>query len=413
MDIKLKFFYLLIFLGIVGQSQVANDLQSQRNRFSIPFTLVNNLIIINVELNHNTQMNMVLDSGSPYTLIVDDLGIEEFIVNEGRQVHIGGLGHGYNLIAYDSRGNHLKVGQSTKENTHLIIILNSPLHLSQYLGLPVHGITGYDIFKDFVVEINYITEKIIFYKHDYFYNKRSRRIRNHHVFPLIFHERKPYVHASVGSENQKADSAKLLVDTGGWDAVWWFEKSNPKISIPEKHYSDTLGFGMNGAVVGTRSKFDFIQLGDFKFNRPTTSFPDSLSLLHTISHVNRNGSLGGEILRRFNVIFDYKNQQMYLKPNRNYKDEFHYNMSGLKLEKTFEMLPFLEVKSVRYNSPAHLSGIKVGDLLTTINGKDILDGELGKINNLFKSNPGKKITVSLLRDGRKMTKSFYLTDPFE
>lgn len=410
---RLKFFLLFTFLGVLAHSQVIADFQTKRNRFSIPFTLVNNLIIIKVELNQTTHLNMVLDSGSPFTLIVDDLGIEEIILNQGKKVLIGGLGRGHELIAYDSRLNHLKLGKAIKENTHLIVILNSPLHLSQYLGMPVHGITGYDVFKDFVVEINYVTEKISFYKHDYFYNKRARKIRNHEAFPLTFHERKPYIHANVGSGEQKVDAAKLLVDTGGWDAVWWFENSRPKISIPKQHYIDTLGFGMNGAVIGSRSKIDYIALNQFKFHRPTASFPDSLSLTYAISHIHRNGSIGGEILKRFNVIFDYRNQKLFLKPNRYYNDEFHYNMSGLKLEKTFEILPFLEVKSVRKNSPAYHSDIKVGDLITTINGKDIQDGELGKINALFTSNPGKKITVSLLRDGHKLIKSFYLVDPFE
>lgn len=413
MDKKLKFFCVFILFGISVQTQEITELRTHKNQFTIPFILVNNLIIIQLEINQSTKLNMVLDSGSPYNLIVDDTGIfEQIILKEGKTIAIGGLGHGHQLIAYDSRFNHLKLGNAVKENTNLIVILNSPLHLSQYLGMPVHGITGYDIFKDFVVEINYITQKLTFYEHDHFYNKRSRKTRNHQAFPLIFHERKPYINANVSAEGQKVDSAKFLLDTGSWDAIWWFEKSNPKISIPKLHYLDTLGFGINGPIVGAKSKIDYIQLNNFKFTRPTTSFPDSASLANSIIHYDRNGSMGGEVLKRFNVILDYKNEKIYLRPNRNYNDEFHYDMSGLKLEKTYEMLPFLEVVSVRKNSPAYFSNIKVGDLLTGVNGSDIEDGELGKINRLLRSKPNKKITVSLIRNGYKLTKSFYLRDPF-
>ena len=39
------------------------------------------------------------------------------------------------------------------------------------LGVPVHGIIGYDVFKDLIVEINYNTEKIKFYNPEtYEYN---------------------------------------------------------------------------------------------------------------------------------------------------------------------------------------------------------------------------------------------------
>lgn len=216
----------------------------------------------------------------------------------------------------------------------------------------------------------------------------------------------------MGYQSHLAENASLLVDTGGWDAVWWFKSSDPFIPLPKLNYRDTLGFGINGPITGHRSKIDFIALDKYRFNRPTTSFPDSASIMYAISHKNRNGSIGGEILRRFHIIFDYQNHQLYLKPNLNFKEEFHYNMSGLKLEKPFIGLPFLEVVSVRSESPAYHSGVEVGDLITSVNGKDIREGDLGYINKLFSSKPGKKITVSLLRDGHKLSKAFYLVDPF-
>ena len=411
MDKKLKFFYFFFFVGFLSFGQLVNDLTTDKNRFTIPFTLVNNLIIVPVVINE-TPLNMVLDTGSPYTLIVDYMGIDELVLSKGKKIVIGGLGHGYDIEAYDSRFNQLKIGKATKQDTHLIILLNSPMKLSQSLGMPVHGITGFDILKDFVVEINYRSKKIKFYKHNYFYQRKKRKIRRHQPTPLLFHERKPYIQASIKSGEHKADTANLLVDTGGWDAIWWFKNSNPKIPLPSLHYKDTLGYGINGPITGFLSKTDFIKIGNFKFERPTTSFPDSVSLASAVSFENRNGSIGGEIIKRFHVIFDYKNKLMYLKPNLNYNNEFHYNMSGLKLEKTFEFLPFLEIVAVRQNSPAFHSGFKKGDLITSINGEDLKEGDLGKINNLFKSNPGKKITASLLRNGQKLSKSFYLVDPF-
>jgi len=44
-----------------------------------------------------------------------------------------------------------------------------------------------------------------------------------------------------------------------------------------------------------------------------------------------NGIIGGEILHRFNVVFDYEREQLLLKPNAHLQEPFEYDMSGLSL----------------------------------------------------------------------------------
>ena len=47
---------------------------------------------------------------------------------------------------------------------------------------------------------------------------------------------------------------------------------------------------------------------------------------------DRIGSVGGEILKRFTVVFDYQNEQMYLKKNKDFNAPFNYNKSGIKIQ---------------------------------------------------------------------------------
>ncbi|MDO5655675.1 MAG: PDZ domain-containing protein [Flavobacteriaceae bacterium] len=393
-----------------GKSQSHASFHTQRNYFKTGFTEVNNLIVIPAILNGDTHLNLILDTGSPYTLLIDFDYTNDISIKKGRQMTIGGLGQGFELQAYDSRFNHLKIAAATRDDTHLILILDSKLKLSKYLGMPVHGIIGFDIMKDFVVEIDYPAKQITFYQHNFFYEKKKRKISRFEKIPLEFHQRKPYIRGSIISENIQIDSARFLVDTGGWDAVWWFKNSKPNLQIPARHIADTLGISINGPVTGFRSKTDRFILHHFEFEKPTTSFPDSASLTNAVTFEGRNGSVGGEILRRFHVIFDYKNQNMFIRPNKNFKDDFYYNMSGIKLQKTYTLLPFLEIVYVRPGSPAYHAGIKPGDFVTSVNGNEIEEGELGWVNALFKSKPGKKITISLLRNGNKIVKSFILKD---
>ena len=409
-------FIFLIFATIFfaqknSTDTLRNSFELNKNSFTLNFEFINNLMVIPIRINNSTQLNMVLDSGSPYTIILDLRDLEELILNKGRQITIGGLGHGNQFTAYDSRYNELSLGKATKKDAQLILMIESELDLSKFLGMDVHGIVGYDVFKDFVVEINYKSRKLKFYKHDYFYAKKSRKLKKFEEFPIKFYQRKPYIKADVLAQNQSAKDANLLLDSGGWDAVWWFRDSKPDLEIPARSFKDTLGHGINGAITGIRSKTSALKLNKFMFENPTTSFPDSASLSHAVSFEERNGSIGGEILKRFRVIFDYKNQKVYLKPNSNFKDDFHYDMSGMKLEKPYEILPYLVVYSVRSNSPAEKVDIRIGDMITKVNGSYIKEGDLGYVLELLKSKNGKKITVSIQRDGINLDKTFYLEDP--
>ena len=118
---------------------------------------------------------------------------------------------------------------------------------------------------------------------------------------------------------------------------------------------------------------------------------------------NRMGSVGGGILKRFSVVFDYKNEKLYLKKNSDFSESFTYNKSGIevqhhglqwvqetvKLETVpisggitfdpngekvtdnfkykFNLKPIYEISNVRRKSPAELCGLKVGDVILSIN----------------------------------------------
>jgi hypothetical protein len=48
-------------------------------------------------------------------------------------------------------------------------------------------------------------------------------------------------------------------------------------------------------------------------NKPTVSFLDSITILNAQKFKNRNGSLGGNILKRFTDWLEYSKKQLMLK----------------------------------------------------------------------------------------------------
>ena len=195
--------------------------------------------------------------------------------------------------------------------------------------MPVNGIIGYDLFKDFVVEINYKSQYIRLYKPNKFKPKTSKKWT---TLPLEIRKKKAYLDVNV-TINEKDNPVKLLIDTGSSDALWIF-KNKARALLPNKDlvFNDYLGKGLSGVIYGERSKATSLKLGNYKMANVNVAFPDSVSLDVSKIYKERNGSLGGEVLKRFNLFLDYPNQKLHLRKNHLFKNPFTYNNSGIIVE---------------------------------------------------------------------------------
>ena len=147
------------------------------------------------------------------------------------------------------------------------------------------------------------------------------------------------------------------------------------------------------------------------FRASTIVFPDLETYrdtLKTSPTVFRNGSIGGEMLRRFTVVFNFPGERIYLKKNSSLKKEFYFNLSGLTIRARGARLRNFEISGVRENSSAAKSDIRKGDKIITVNGMVAADLDLNMINGFLNSKPGRKITLQIQRDGVKVKREFWL-----
>jgi hypothetical protein len=54
------------------------------------------------------------------------------------------------------------------------MIIDENFQISHMLGLPVHGLIGFNLFKDYIVKIDYSGEKLTLYRPEH-YKYRDRR----------------------------------------------------------------------------------------------------------------------------------------------------------------------------------------------------------------------------------------------
>jgi len=262
------------------------------------------------------------------------------------------------------------------------------------------------------------------------------------MVPITVEKLKPYIQGSTIIDSAEIPT-KLLIDIGNSDAIWLFENKEKSIKIPAKNFEDYLGKGFSGDVEGKRAQIKKFSFSKFEFNNPIVAFPDSSSIKNVRMVKDRAGSVGAEILKRFNLVFDYPNQQLFLKKNNNYKTPFSYNKSGIELQHyglqwvqetvsletvpfagneinakantiysnfkyKFVLKPIYTIVNVRKNSPAALSGLQKGDIIVSINQKPGYEFTLEKIHSLLKSEEENWIYFEVERNNQILKFKFQL-----
>jgi hypothetical protein len=400
------------------------------------FKVINNLIIISLEIN-GRELSFILDSGVSKTILFNITKRDSLCLNDVQKVLLQGLGKGEAVEALISYKNKVSIKSLVSTNETIYVILDDYFDLSSKMGETIHGIIGYDLLKNFIVKINYQSKKIDFYKPE---NYRYKKCRKCETFPIELYRNKPYINLNVQIDTvgKKLTNVKLLIDSGGSDAIWLFEDSKEDVKTPQLFFNDILGEGLSGTIYGNRSRIPKIKLGSFEIENPTVSFLDSISSKNARNFKARNGSLGGGILKRFTIWLDYPNKQIKLKKNRFFKSSFNYDMSGLdvvytgkqlvkevesdftkyKLAKnnsvtfitnfSYKFKPSYKIKAVTKNSAADKVGIKEGDIILAINRKSAHSYKLSDIVNKLQEKENKKIRIKIKRNGVQMIFEFRL-----
>ena len=437
-------FFLNVFLNSCFSNAQGKFFFTDDISEKINFEFINNLIIIPLEIN-NVPLSFLLDTGVTKPILFNLTERDSLDLKDTKSFYLRGLGGEGQLKALKSRYNRFKLGTAVSTNQDLYVIYDRSINFTSRLGILVHGIIGYDIFKDFVVEINYNSKYIRLHKPNSFRLKSSKKWK---TVPINIHRRKPYLDAKVNIDTL-VKPVKLLIDTGSSDALWLFENKEENL-IPKQDlfFVDYLGKGLSGSIYGKRSRVNRFTLSDFNLKDVNVAFPDSLSIDVTKVYKGRSGSIGSGILKRFNLFIDYENKKLHLKKNRYFRERFTYNNSGIVLEHNggkfvkeeikvpvlgshnssgngdavqinfsinynISLKPTYKIVEVRPVSNAYASGLRVGDILLDINGKQAYNFKLADINEILHGKKGKSIRLTIERQGLAMVFKFKLEDAFK
>lgn len=401
---------LFILISSICRAQTLGfSLPEGKSKVQFPIEIYNNLVVVPIILNHQLPLKFILDTGVRTSILTEKAYSDILNLPYSRKLVISGPGEERLVVAYVTNNVSLDMPGVQGRGHAMLVLEEDYLELRNYLGTDVQGILGYELFSRFIIQVDYERKLLtLMLPHRFKEKKKFTWI------PAQIQDTKPYITANLQLNDTTSISARLLVDSGASHGLFLETSSSNKITIPARHVSSIIGRGLGGEITGQIGKIKSINLGNFQIPDVITNFPDPETYLDTLKtslSVFRNGSLGGEILSRFTVIYNFPGEKIYLKKNASFKKKFYFSLSGLTIRAKGSRLKNFEITSLRENSEAYKAGVQVGDRIISINGILASDLNLNVVNAFLNSKPGRRIVLQLERGNEKLKKEFRLVDP--
>ena len=174
--VRFVYFSAVLFAFLLGKEafgQGTFQLPQGEKRLKIKADVVNNLVIIPVTVN-GVELSFLLDTGVRSTILFGIESDDDLKLNNRSTVWLSGAGDGEPTEAIKSTHNIISVGQSTAIDQIVYYIPDGENNFSPRLGFAVHGIIGYELLKDFVVEVDYQREYVKLHDPESFKTSRYR-----------------------------------------------------------------------------------------------------------------------------------------------------------------------------------------------------------------------------------------------
>ncbi|MBP9016298.1 MAG: aspartyl protease family protein [Paludibacteraceae bacterium] len=363
---------------------------------SYPFQMSGSFIILQAKINNSNPLYFILDSGVKNAIITELGANDEVLLNYKATKTLQGLGGNDPITTLLSDSNTIQIGKIKLFNKDVFVLPNGFFNLSQELGTKINGIIGYDFFTDYIVQIDYTNKRLKFYRNQLDFKPP----KGYQSIKMNIESQKMFIYLNILETDSAHRKIKMLIDTGAELTAWFQTISNKSVKMPEKSVHGRIGEGLSGEITGIFARVPQLCIANFCFFQPIVVFLDSSSMTPALIKSDRDGTIGGQLLKRFNIIIDTHNQNFYFKPNYNFKKPFRYNIAGIEINQTNSIFPEIEISNIWNGSPAQASGLEEGDIIKELNNIKVYSLTLTEIRDYFEKPSKKPLLLLIDRKGK-------------
>jgi predicted aspartyl protease len=274
------------------------------------------------------------------------------------------------------------------EVPHLDFHINDYELLTSVYGVRIDGIVGYSFFRRYIVRFDY---------DNYFIEVFNPGV---YKYPRGGHLLKP-TFSTLPLQAAVLDDARnilsrFIFDTGA-GLCFLLSKEFVEDSLvfkKNRKFYPTQAEGLGGKKKMTIAIAKQVKLGPYKFKKvPVHIFDDEYNVT---SYPLLGGLIGNDILRRFNVVLNYPEQSIHIKPNTHFSEHFDYSYTGLGI---YLLDGEIRVIDIMPGSPGDKAGFLPGDVIFSVESN--ASKNIQAYKNLFQNSIG-KIRVVIFRDQKPL-----------
>lgn len=344
----------------------------------IPFELINNHIYVSARLG-GAAVRMLVDTGG-VNLLTPAAAKRLGLAVEGK---LAGGGVGAEKVDVGlAHASELRLGDAVLEKPSLYVLDLGPIAAIE--GTGTDGIVGFELFRRFRVTIDYAAGVLTLSTKDGF-----RPPAGAHAVPFEMADRIPIVRGTLDGM-----PVRVSIDTGSRVSLTLhspFVKEHGLVdrygAAPER----VVGWGVGGPALGRPARLGALTLGDLTLR----DLAGDLFLDNTGAFANPDlsGNLGGGVLRRFTVAFDYDGRQMYLLPNGPLDAADPFDRSGLWLLGDESAV---RIAAVAPGSAGEKAGLKKDDRIAAVDGEPVARRPLADWRRYLREQPaGTRVVLSV------------------
>jgi len=343
---------------------------------AIPFELCDNMVLVPVRVNGSGPYSFLLDTGASASFL--NLTLAEALGVGTRHQHDAKVGAGESSVTLGfAKDIALSLPGVDLPAQNVAVVPLAGIEAA--IGHRVGGIVGADLFKRFVVTVDYAGRVVTLDDPRTFaYSGKSEKIA------IRLSGSRAFFRATVTPAGGEPIAAEFILDSGD-DGTLTFHTpfvEKHKLRAAGQKLVAHVSTGLSGESRNWRGRIGSIAFGGLVIDRPVATFSEASK--GSEADGSYDGVLGGEILRRFRVTVDYSRRQMILEPNSAFADPYDFDMSGAALAARGPEFKTIGVKSVSVGSAAADAGLMPGD---TIEGVDDSKAEtlgLDRIRQMFR-----------------------------
>lgn len=295
--------FLLVFISLLTFQAVASS--PELGTSPITFELLDNRIFVDAFINGKGPFKFIFDTGGNNSMtfaLAKQLGLPVKDIGDGT-----GGGSGSQPMG-ETHVQKMQIGEIVQSSQHFLVMDYSKIqHAFNFKSLD--GIFGYEILQQYLTYIDYENSQLTFFLNESDFNKSGYKPLK---FDLLFD--KPFVRSSINGLK-----AYTLIDTGDRSALTVTKKFLKNKSIGRAFKGKpvvTSGFGIGGPILAKISILKSLDLGKSHFADVASRAPTSEGGFNAIK--NLDAVIGNEVLKQFNIAFDYKSKVVYFKKNKHF-----------------------------------------------------------------------------------------------